>query len=58
VIPYNAEAFKETIPVAMTFPNVLDEMGKKGRAYYDKELSWEHSRDELLMAYKALVGQF
>jgi glycosyltransferase involved in cell wall biosynthesis len=58
VIPYNAEAFKETIPVAMTFPNVLDEMGKKGRAYYDKELSWEHSRDELLKAYKALVGQF
>ena len=58
VIPYNLEAFKDTIPVARTFPNVLDEMGRKGREYYDKELSWEHSKEELLKTYRGLVGHF
>jgi len=58
IIPYDKQAFKETLNVSSSFPKVLEGMGRKGKEYYEKELSWEKSRDELLKAYKALAGQF
>lgn len=58
IIPYEKQAFKETLSVSSTFPQVLEGMGRKGKEYYEKEMSWEKSREELLKAYKALVGQF
>jgi glycosyltransferase involved in cell wall biosynthesis len=58
VIPYDRAAFRETLLKATASPKLLETMGRKGLEYYEKELSWERSRDELLKAYKALVGQF
>jgi len=58
VIPYDGKAFRETVLKAASSPKMLEQMGRKGLEYYEKELSWERSRDELLKAYKALVGQF
>lgn len=55
VIPYEREAFLETVGKAMQSPALLAEMGEKGRAYFDRELSWTRSRDELLAAYRALA---
>ncbi len=54
VIPYNKAAFKEILEKAIASPEVLGEMGRKGKAHFERELSWEHSEDELLKAYKAL----
>ncbi len=55
VIPYDKKAFKETLEKAIADPKLLEDMGRKGKAYFDKELSWEHSQDELLKAYRALT---
>lgn len=57
VIPYDKDAFVETLTVASAFPHVLDAKGQRGKEYFEKELSWEHSRDELFKAYRALVGE-
>lgn len=57
VVPYDKNAFVEILTVASAFPHVLDEKGRRGKEYFEKELSWEHSRDELLKAYRALVDQ-
>jgi glycosyltransferase involved in cell wall biosynthesis len=56
VIPYDAQAFRKTVLEAAKTPKLLDEMGAKGRAYYDRFLSWEHSSEELLAVYRALAG--
>jgi len=58
VIPYDKEAFMETLRRAQEAPKLLLEMGRKGKEYYDKELSWEKSQKELFKAYKALVSDF
>ena len=55
VIPYDKEAFKATISKAMISPEMLREMGRKGKEYFEKELSWERSEVELLKAYQALL---
>ncbi len=55
VIPYDKEAFKATITKAMSSPDLLREMGRKGKEYFDKQLSWERSEIELLKAYQALL---
>ena len=57
VIPYERGAFKETLEKAIASPKLLAEMGRKGKAHFDKDLSWEHSESELLKAYKALSGR-
>jgi glycosyltransferase involved in cell wall biosynthesis len=57
VIPYEIRAFRKTVEHAIASPKVLDEMGQKGREYFEKELSWEHSEEELLRAYRELAGQ-
>jgi glycosyltransferase involved in cell wall biosynthesis len=58
VIPYDKGAFMETLKRAQEAPKLLLEMGRKGKEYYDKELSWEKSQKELFKAYKALVSDF
>lgn len=55
VVPYEREAFLEAVEKARQSPSLLAEMGQKGRAYFDRELSWTRSRDELLEAYRALA---
>jgi len=57
VIPYSGTAFRETLLKAVSSPKTLETMGRKGLEYYEKELSWESSRNELIKAYKALVGE-
>jgi glycosyltransferase involved in cell wall biosynthesis len=56
VIPYDGEAFKATVAKALTSGDLLREMGRKGKAYFDKQWSWERSEIELLKAYQALLG--
>jgi len=56
VIPYDREAFKATIAKALTSHDLLREMGRKGKAYFDKQWSWERSEIELLKAYQDLLG--
>ena len=56
VIPYEKEDFKKTLQIALAEPKLLAEMGRRGREHFEKELSWERSKDELLKAYKALTG--
>ena len=56
VIPYDREAFRRTLDSAMADPKLLAEMGRKGKEHFEKDLSWERSRDELLKAYKSLTG--
>ena len=56
VIPYEREAFKATIAKAMSSRDLLQEMGRKGKEYFDKHWSWEKSEIELLKAYEALLG--
>ena len=56
VIPYDREAFKATIAKALTSDDLLREMGRKGKEYFDKQWSWERSEIELLKAYQALLG--
>ena len=57
VIPYDKQAFAGVLSEALSDPGRLKEMGQKGKEHFDKELSWEHSKDELLKAYKALLPQ-
>jgi len=56
VIPYDRQAFRETLALAQADPKLLVAMGRKGKEHFEKELSWPRSRDELLKAYKALAG--
>lgn len=55
VIPYDRQAFRDALALAQADPKLLATMGRKGKEYFEKELSWPRSRDELLKAYKALV---
>ncbi|MGQ9587981.1 MAG: glycosyltransferase, partial [Thermoplasmata archaeon] len=57
VIPYDGGAFRDAVLKAMSDQKGLAEMGKKGRALYEKEFSWERSKGGLLEAYRALLGR-
>jgi len=57
VVPYDKEAFKTVLDKAMADPKALEEMGQKGKEYFDRELSWERSQDALFRAYKALESK-
>jgi len=57
VIPYDKEAFKEVLAKALSDQKTLEVMGRKGREYFDRELSWERSQDALFRAYKALESR-
>ncbi|MBN1677993.1 MAG: glycosyltransferase [Candidatus Thermoplasmatota archaeon] len=56
VIPYSKPRFVEAVMAAAADPGRLDEMGRRGRACFDEEYSWEHAREGLLKAYRALPG--
>lgn len=55
VIPYSKPRFIEAVIKAATDRKALDEMGQRGKTYFDKELSWERSKEGLFKAYKALL---
>ncbi len=55
VIPYSKAAFVEAIVKAAADTKGLEQMGQRGREYYEKMYSWERSREGLLKAYKALL---
>lgn len=57
VIPFEKEAFKAIISKAMASPDVLTEMGNKGREYFEQSLSWLKSEKELLAAYTDARGR-
>jgi glycosyltransferase involved in cell wall biosynthesis len=57
VIPYDRDAFKSVISNAMTHPDMLKEMGRNGKSYFDQNLSWLRSEKELLAVYTSLLGQ-
>jgi glycosyltransferase involved in cell wall biosynthesis len=57
VIPYEKAVFKEILKKALAEPKTLQDMGKKGREYFDRELSWERSQDALFRTYKALESK-
>ena len=58
VVPYDKAAFRDAVLKAAKDPRNLADMGKKGRDLYDREYSWERSKNELLKAYQALLGPF
>ncbi len=55
VIPYSKPRFVEAVIKAAADRKALDVMGQRGKAYFDKELSWERSKEGLFKAYEALV---
>ncbi len=56
VIPYSKARFVEAVMAAAADPTRLVEMGRKGRECFDREYSWERSKEGLIKAYKALPG--
>lgn len=56
VIPYDKRAFRDILAIAQADPKLLAAMGRKGKEYFERELSWTRGRDELLKAYRALTG--
>jgi len=56
VIPYSKPRFVEAVMAAAADPSKLDEMGRKGRECFEKDYSWERSREGLIKAYRALPG--
>lgn len=56
VIPYDREVFKATIAKAQASRDLLREMGRKGKEYFERRLSWERSEIELLKTYQTLLG--
>lgn len=55
VIPYDRSKFVEAVLKAAVDSRLLDEMGRNGRKLYEREFSWEKSREELVSVYKALL---
>jgi glycosyltransferase involved in cell wall biosynthesis len=55
VVPYSKAAFIEAVIKAASDANLLTEMGLKGRKFYDREYSWNRSRDELLSVYQSVL---
>ena len=56
VIDYEPELLRETVISASRSPEKLVDMGRLGAKYYERNLSWERSRGQLLETYRALVG--
>ncbi len=55
VIPYSKAAFVEVVIKAASDAKPLAEMGRKGRQLYDREYSWDRSKDELLRTYQSVL---
>lgn len=54
VIDYNADQFYQAIRFLKSNPLVCDEMGKNGRALYEKRYSWKKMKDILEDIYRNL----
>jgi len=55
VVGYDSGEFRRTVTAAATSPDELRSMGERGRECYDRDFSWNRSREELVAAYRALV---
>jgi glycosyltransferase involved in cell wall biosynthesis len=55
VVGYDTGEFRRIITAAATSPDELRDMGERGRECYDRDFSWNRSREELVAAYRALV---
>ncbi len=55
VIPYAKAAFVEAVLKAASGAWSLTEMGVKGRRLYDRQYSWNRSKEELLNAYQSIL---
>lgn len=56
VIDYSRENLARTVREASKSSGELQEMGKRGKAHFEKNLAWETSRSALLGVYRALGG--
>lgn len=56
VIDYGPRQLFDAVISASKSPEKLARMGRLGAEYYERHLSWERSRAELLEAYRALMG--
>ncbi len=56
VVDYGPEELRETVVSASKSPEKLAEMGRLGVRYFERHLSWERSKEELLETYRALTG--
>lgn len=56
VAGYDRDSFREAVLRVRRDPKALVEMGRRGRAHFEAELSWPKSRMELLEAYARLIG--
>jgi glycosyltransferase involved in cell wall biosynthesis len=53
----DVEAFADAIGLLLDDPDLRSKLGATGRARIESSLSWDHSRDQLLAAYRrALAG--
>ncbi len=55
VVPYSRDAFREAVLSAKRDPKRLEAMGRNGRALYEREFSWEKSKENLLSVYRRLL---
>lgn len=55
IVPYDKGNFRAAVQAISRASKELIEMGRKGRDLYDREYSWERSRQELLAVYGSLL---
>ncbi len=56
IVQYNRDDFRQSILKSMKNLAQLKDKGEKGKIHFDKHLSWSKSRDELLAAYRFMLG--
>ena len=56
VVEYNREELVRTIREASKSGAKLQEMGRRGREYFEQHLSWSSSKTALIGVYRALLG--
>ena len=54
VIDYSREALRRTVLDASKARGKLDEMGRRGKEYFEQYLSWAKSKDALINVYRGL----
>lgn len=55
VIPFDRAKFVEAVIKAAADPKGLEAMGRRGRQLYEREFSWERSKEGLLSVYRRLL---
>ena len=54
-VPYNREAFREAVLKGKDDEKALEDMGARGKEYFEANMSWQKSSEELLGAYRTLL---